>query len=117
MITNDAYGIEGASLVRGEPKPFVHEVIYTNDPIETVMHCLECDRAVCRYGSCSYIQLGEGRRKYKRKFQPPISTDLIDRVTRMWMDGWRKTMIARELGLTAYQVDRSLAWAEKEGLI
>lgn len=117
MITRDIYGIGGAVALRGDPRPFAQEVIYTNDPIEMVRHCLECTSQTCNHGECAYTRMGEGRRKRIRKTQPPVSGELINRVTRMWLDGWRKVMIARELGLTAHQVDRTLVWAGKEGLL
>lgn len=117
MITNDVYGITGATLVMGDPRPFVAEPVFTNDPPAMVRHCLECTRPTCVRGCCAYTRKGEGRKKHIRKTEPPVSEELIKRVTRMWLDGWRKVMIARELGLTAHQVDRTLAWADKEGLI
>lgn len=118
MITRDVYGIGGAALLRGDPKPFVQEVIYTNDPIEMVQHCLDCKNLSCNHGECPYTRKGEGRRKYRRrKLPPPVSAGVVNQIVKMLMDGWRQVMIAKELGLTAEQVDKSIKWAEKEGLI
>lgn len=117
MITRDPYGIERAKIIRGDEAPFVAEPIYTNDPVDMVKHCLNCTSKACNYGVCAYTRSGEGRRKHIRRTQPPAAADVINRIAKMWMDGWRKSMIARELGTTVYIVERSLAWAEKEGLI
>jgi hypothetical protein len=117
VISNNVYGIKGASVLRGDPKPFTHETVYTNDPMQMVKHCLECTSRTCDHGECAYTRTGEGRRKRVKRTQPPAAADVINRIAKMWLDGWRKKMIARELGTTVYIVERSLAWAEKEGLI
>ena len=94
---------------------FVSEVVYTNDPDAMVKHCLSCTLPFCSRGECQYTRNGEGRRKRMRKSEPPLSLESVRLVVKMRNDGWRKKMIARELGLTVYQVERSLDWHEKEG--
>lgn len=117
MITSDPYGILHATRILGDERRYVPEPVFTNDPVEMVLHCLNCTNMSCSHGECAYTRMGEGRKKHTRRTQAPVSTEVVDKVARMWLDGWRKTMIARELNLTIYQVDRTLVWAEKEGLI
>lgn len=66
MITRNPYGIKGASVCRGEDRPFIEQKEYTNDPLPMVNHCLACENKRCR-GECEYTKKGEGHRVYKRR--------------------------------------------------
>lgn len=112
-MTDDVYSIAHGSICR-EERGYVSEAIYTNDPDVMVKHCLSCAAPVCNRGECPYTRCGEGKKKYIKKSSPPLPMETVTLIVRMRSDGWRKKMIARELGLTIYQVERSLAWNEKE---
>ncbi len=137
MITKSPYGFgygHKGRIAGTEPDSvFVERLIRHPDPQEIIDRCLNCTRPKCS-GICELTPDGYSREKYKamvakRKTQEQeerlrVAQELEKRelsraqeVSKLFIDGWCESGIARELGLTVDEVNQSIKFARKKGLL
>lgn len=109
-----------------EPDPCKPDFIRKPDPQQDIDRCLNCTMAYCS-GECKFTPGGTAKRNYKTKQREErlrLAQVLeqkglarAEKVSKLYLDGWCESGIARELGLTVQEVNDSIKLARKRGLL
>lgn len=127
------YGHKGR-IAGTEPDAMRSErLIHQPEPQEVIDRCLNCTRPTCN-GACKLTPEGASSEKYKEKTakrktkvheeRRRIAQEFerqelaqAQRVSKLCLDGWCESGIARELGLSVDEVKKLIRLARKKGLL